>query len=99
MLKKLVPEILKAPLMAYFHSMRVSRSQAGQDLWVFGEVFDGKSNGFFLDTGAHDGIEISNSYTLEKRYDWKRICIEANPDSFEQLLQNRRASCVNVCLD
>jgi len=99
MLKKLVPEFIKAPLRAHFHSMRFSRSQAGQDLWVFGEVFDGKSEGFFLDIGAHDGVEISNSYVLEKRYKWNGICVEANPESFKRLKENRQATCINVCLD
>lgn len=35
---------------------------------------------------------------------WKKnitggICIEANPESFEQLKRNRRVICVNACLD
>jgi FkbM family methyltransferase len=99
MIKKLIPEILKSPIRSYLHSRRVYRSQAGQDFWVFGEVFDEMREGFFLDIGAHDGVELSNSYILEKRYNWSGICIEANPESFEQLKRNRRAICVNACLD
>jgi FkbM family methyltransferase len=74
-------------------------SQAGQDFWVFGEVFNEMRNGYFIDIGAHDGIYLSNTYTLECRYDWNGICVEANPDSFARLKKNRRAICVNACLD
>ena len=99
MVKRLIPEFLKAPFRSYLHSRRYYRSQAGQDLWVFCEVFDGMRNGFFLNIGAHDGVELSNTYVLEKKYNWEGICIEANPESFEQLRRNRRVICVNACLD
>jgi len=66
---------------------------------VFGEVFNEKRGGYFLDLGAHDGISISNTYLLERKYHWTGICVEANPDSFLQLRKNRRAICVHACLD
>jgi len=71
----------------------------GQDHWVYGEAFNEKRNGYFLDIGAHDGIIISNTYILEKRYKWTGICIEANPITFVQLKKNRHAICLNFCLD
>ena len=74
-------------------------SQAGQDLWVFGEAFNERERGFFLDIGAHDGITFSNTYVLERRYNWTGLCIEANPLTFGKLSQNRRATCINACLD
>lgn len=74
-------------------------SQAGQDFLVFGEVFNEKKEGFFVDIGAHDGIDLSNTYLLEKRYKWSGLCIEANPISFKLLEKNRNAVCLNVCLD
>lgn len=81
------------------HSKVFHRSQGGQDVWVFGEVFDGMREGFFLDIGAHDGVYLSNTYVLEKRYNWNGICIEANPDSYIELKKNRQSTCVNICLD
>lgn len=99
MIRKLAPEILKAPIRAYFHSKRASRSQAGQDLWVFGEVFDEKRGGFFVDIGAHDGVTLSNTYILESKYAWTGICVEANPDNFMQLTANRKSKCIFACLD
>ena len=76
-----------------------SLSQAGQDAWIFGEVFNEKTRGYFLDIGAHDGITISNTYFLERRYRWSGLCVEANPSTFELLRQNRSSTCLNVCLD
>jgi FkbM family methyltransferase len=99
MLKKLIPEFIKAPLRSRLNERRFVRSQAGQDLWVFGEVFNEQRNGFFLDIGAHDGVAISNTYVLESRYEWRGICVEANPDIFEELRKNRHCECVNACLD
>ena len=74
-------------------------SGGGQDLWVIGEVFNGSRNGFFLDVGAHDGIEHSNTYRLERRYGWKGICVEGNPDTYKKLIHNRKCKCIEACLD
>ncbi|MFC1688669.1 FkbM family methyltransferase [Pseudomonadota bacterium] len=77
----------------------ISMSQAGQDLWVYGEVFNEKEGGYFVDVGAHDGVRFSNTFLLEYRYNWDGICIEANRNTFKQLIQNRRTHCLNVCID
>lgn len=78
---------------------RKSLSQAGQDYWVINEVFAGKKQGYFVEIGSADGIQINNTYLLEKCYDWSGICIEANPDSFKQLQLNRNCLCLNLCVD
>lgn len=80
------------------HINTVSISQIGQDYWIYGECFNEES-GFFLDIGAHDGVFFSNSFILEERYGWKGICIEANPDTFAKLKQNRKCRCIDVCVD
>jgi FkbM family methyltransferase len=74
-------------------------SQAGQDSWVFGEAFNEARNGYFVDVGAHNGVSLSNTYLLERRYGWNGICIEANPDTYEDLKKSRRVVCVNACVD
>ncbi|RLD66243.1 MAG: FkbM family methyltransferase [Bacteroidetes bacterium] len=81
----------------YRHSFMVS--QIGQEYWVFGEAFNEKKHGYFLDIGAHDGVHLSNTYLLESKYNWSGICIEANPVTFKKLKRNRRAECLNICLD
>lgn len=77
----------------------VSASQAGQDCWIYGEVFNEQTGGFFLDIGAHNGVDISNTFILEARYGWKGICIEANPLTFPELKKNRKCKCINTCID
>lgn len=70
-----------------------------QDRWVIEEVFDHKSNGFFVDAGAGpDGIKNSNTYALEIHLDWTGICIEPHPKRFGELRKNRRSALENVCL-
>jgi FkbM family methyltransferase len=70
-----------------------SRSQFGQDQQVL-NVFK-KLNGFFVEVGAYDGVNMSNTYLLEQQYNWKGICIEPNPRYFQQLMQNR-PNCINL---
>lgn len=74
-------------------------AQAGQDFWVYSEVFDQARDLFYVDVGAHDGVEFSNTYLLDQRYGWNGICVEANPETFQQLVVNRPlARCVNACV-
>jgi len=73
----------------------MSYSQIGQDLRVV-EFYNKKRNGFFIEIGASDGIFFSNTYLLEKEYDWKGICCEVVPATFEKLVVNRPNSiCIN----
>lgn len=72
-------------------------SQFGQDLFVL-QVLGGMHNGFFLDSGAADGVSASNTLLLERSFGWKGICIEPNKDLFAALINNRQCLCVNCCL-
>lgn len=74
-------------------------SQAGQDYWVIYEVFNQKRNGYFVEIGSTDGVNINNTYLLEQRYGWEGICIEPNPQKFQRLVINRNAICLNTCVD
>lgn len=65
-------------------------SQAGQDRTLF-RLFGGKRGGYFIDLAANDAVALSNTFTLEQEYNWTGLCIEANPQYFEQLyLRNCR---------
>ena len=75
-----------------------SYSQVGQDVWVR-DILKLNRPGYFVDVGAYDGINISNTYLFEKHYNWDGICIEANPIIYEVLKKNRRCQCVNALLD
>lgn len=73
----------------------MSFSQLGQDIAVL-KYYNNKTDGFFIEIGASDGIEISNTYLLEKDYNWKGICVEPIPYRFEALVTNRPNShCTN----
>ncbi len=71
-------------------------SQVGQDKYVYETFFKNKKNGFFLDIGAHDGIEKSNSYFFEKILNWNGICVEPIPEIFQKLKINRECICVQA---
>lgn len=72
-------------------------SQAGQDKWVW-DILQGKRDGFFVDVGAYDGVESSNTYALELM-GWRGICIEANVDAFNSLIQKRGSVNVNIAVN
>lgn len=68
------------------------QSQWGQDemldklLYPTGKE---KHTGIFIDIGACDGVEISNTYWLEKRRDWKGLLVEPIPQSAEACRHHR----------
>lgn len=74
-------------------------SQNGEDflLWNF---FGKKTNGFYVDVGAFDGIHLSNSLSFEQK-GWSGICIEPHPAYFRLCKHSRnRAICINAaCVD
>ena len=73
-------------------------SQLGQDDKCL-SYFNHKKNGFFVDIGAHDGIDLSNTYKLEKDYEWTGICVEPLTRPFNECKMNRPNSiCINKCI-
>ena len=72
-----------------------SYAQVGQDIAV-GDYFEWKTGGYFIDVGAWDGIDISNTYMFEKHLGWNGICIEPLPSAFSALEKNRASVCVKV---
>jgi len=68
-----------------------AKSQLGQDVHVLHEIYKGKRDGYFVEIGAYDGIEYSNTYLMEKNYGWKGILIECNVRWFPSIYQYRDA--------
>jgi hypothetical protein len=62
--------------------LREKQSQAGQDLFVIA-MTQGKINGSFLEIGGHHPFEISNTYVLEKMFDWHGWSIDIIDYSLE----------------
>jgi FkbM family methyltransferase len=54
-------------------------------------------DGYFVDIGAHDGIDGNNTKFLED-LGWRGICIEPHPLVFEKLKVNRNCECSNAAV-
>ncbi|MYN42947.1 FkbM family methyltransferase [Duganella sp. FT109W] len=72
-------------------------SQFGQDRLVL-QLLNGQRNGFFLDTGAADGIRSSNTVLLEREFGWRGLCVEPNDAFYQKLIHTRRCMCLHACL-
>jgi FkbM family methyltransferase len=66
-----------------------SKAQLFQDLFVL-YILKDKQNGFFVEFGACDGVELSNTYLLENEYGWKGILSEPGKIWQKKLSQNRK---------
>jgi hypothetical protein len=71
----------------------MSYSQAGQDKFVI-DTLKGKTNGLYVEIGAYHSKEISNTYMLEKDYDWSGVSFEIMPDRVEEFNLNRSNRCL-----
>ena len=74
------------------------KGQFGQAIEV-SKLLGGQTNGFFIEAGAFNGQDISNTLLLEMQYNWTGILIEPNPDLYQEMLTKQRKSyCLETCL-
>jgi len=57
-----------------------------------------KRNGFFVEFGATNGVDCSNTYYLEREYGWKGILAEPNPYWHDALFKNRKCVITTECV-
>jgi FkbM family methyltransferase len=74
-----------------------SKSQLKQDLFVLSEL-DFKRNGFFVEFGATNGIDLSNTYLLETEFGWNGILAEPAKCWHKELKENRRCYIETNCV-
>lgn len=72
-------------------------SQYGQDSYIKNKFFKNKTDGYFVNIGANDGISLDNTLLFEKE-GWSGVCIEPNPEIYKKLINNRTCVCYNVAL-
>jgi len=73
-------------------------SQKGQDEWIV-NVFNYKTNGFFVDLAAQRAKIDNNTYVLEKDLNWNGICIEPNPKYRQELEKERNCHLYHHVID
>lgn len=65
-------------------------SQQGEDIYLLKNLINKKCNdGIFVEIGAVNGLTYSNTFFLEKMFNFKGILVEANKNMFNQLIKNR----------
>lgn len=74
-----------------------SYSQYKQDIICFKKYFSKLQSGTFLEIGADDGIDKSNTYLYELK-GWKGMCVEPSKKRFKLLKENRKCICENYAI-
>lgn len=87
----LVPSKLKFTILdlklKLLSGKRKSYAQHGED-FAIGQFFNNKSDGFYVDVGAHHPKRYSNTYLLHKS-GWQGINFDANPQTIELFKRDR----------
>jgi FkbM family methyltransferase len=89
-----MPEEHIAPL---FRLLGRSRSQIRQDLFVL-SALDFKRDGFFVEFGATNGVDLSNTWLLEQDFGWTGILAEPARCWHEALMRNRSCRIDHRCV-
>lgn len=80
------PEKLKS---SFFLPPSKFHSQLNQDIFAL-LINSFKKNLYFVEVGANDGYNLSNTLYLEEKFQWDGLLIEPNPRYFEKL-KSRKA--------
>lgn len=71
----------------------------GLDLELIKEIKPNpRRPGFYVELGANDGMAQSNTYLLQKRYNWSGLLIEPSPTAYFKCLKNRSFGNVPVII-
>jgi FkbM family methyltransferase len=81
---------MTAPTAAQNSSPTSYRAQNGEDRWLEA-YFGGRRQGFYVDVGAYDGVDLSNSYHFEQ-IGWSGVLVEPDPDRAAHCIAHRPRS-------
>jgi FkbM family methyltransferase len=93
----LLHEINPDHLSDYVDNIKLSKAQIAQDLFVLSEL-GFKKSGFFVEFGATDGVQLSNTHLLETEFSWTGILAEPGRNWHKELEKNRNASIEKDCV-
>ena len=68
-----------------------SKSQINQDLFVLNQL-NMKKNGYFVEIGAANGVYLSNTFILEKIFNWDGILVEPAKSWHKELKEIRKCN-------
>ena len=74
-----------------------SYSQFGQDFFIYNCIFNGKSDGIFMDVGGNDPIIINNTYLFETK-GWTGFAFEPIKTLCDKWGEERDTPCFNVAI-
>lgn len=80
-----------------FKNLSESKGQLYQDLFVLDHL-SWKKNGYFVEFGATDGINLSNTYILEKIFNWNGVLAEPGQNWHQSLEKNRSCKISKECV-
>ena len=87
--------LLEGPIDKIMQLWSQSKAQLKQDIFVLIHL-NFKKEGFFVEFGATNGIDLSNTYLLESKFNWNGILAEPSKGWHKNLMENR--SCY-ICTD
>ena len=81
----------------FYKILPESKSSLRQDMFVLNE-FKFKRDGYFIEIGAADGFDSSNTYLLERKFNWKGILAEPAKIWHKDLKENRKGDIETNCI-
>lgn len=93
-LLRLLPRIDSIELVDF---LQTSKSQNSQDFFAL-LVNNFKSNGLFIEIGATNGVAMSNTYLLEKKFNWTGLLVEPAKIWHKDLFTNRNCNISTKCV-
>jgi len=75
---------------------KMQRSRLSEDKFIYETFFkkhhaaDAEFKGTYVELGAFDGLQESNSHFFDKCLGWKGLLMEGNPVIYQKTIQNRR---------
>jgi FkbM family methyltransferase len=73
-------------------------SQYSQDEYLERNYFKGKKHGVYVDLGAYNPTELSNTAYFDKCRGWSGLCVDANPTRAALFEGQRSCKFIHACL-